>query len=507
MGPYTIISKIGKGGMAQVFKAIKKGPDGFEKVVALKKILPFYTDHPRFIDMLSTEAKVQSKLDHPNIVQLFDFFQDQDEYLISMEYIEGQNTKQLIQACKQNNIDLPWQACVYICAHILMALDYAHQRSDDQGSLNIIHRDISPHNILMSYDGQVKLSDFGIAQTKLKKDKTHSDVLKGKYRYLSPEQIMHEPLSPQTDLFALGVTLYELLTFQMPFNAEGEFELFQSIIKGTYVPLEDLRPDLPIDLKAAVTMALQSEPGDRFKNAKEFLEDLQSLQDPTWLSFGHEKLSSLMDKAFPAHQRSEQELEQTKAFGPQTTQATEVGGPSLIQSALSSTPSPKYKTLLWALPLTLVMGTLIWLNVKPTLRSKHQTYSTVQPAVTTPSPDTIAETIESATSTDPTSGQPNPDPQKALADDSIITPAKSQNKMPVRKIRKKTKDKKAFGRVFFKGPSGGHIFINGKSIGILPVDNHPMEPGTYLVLMIHEGQRSFNEINVKGDAHTHVHME
>lgn len=441
-----------------------------------------------------------------------------------MEYIDGHNAKELIQAYTQQGRVLPWQACVYIAIQVLKALNYAHHKKDDDGSLNIIHRDISPHNILISYDGLVKLSDFGIAQTKIKKDKTKSGVLKGKARYLSPEQIMHDPLSAQTDLFSLGVTLYELLTFETPFNAESEFELFKDIIQGTFLPIGDVCPNIPVDLISAVTMALQTDSKDRFKNAKSFLEELHSFQDSDWLNFGNEKLSEIMDTAFPIHTRTCHPLEKTKAL-PQaslpktpnkTFDKTEIEGVSLIHIAPEKKRKNNSRPYLWflALPLTLL---ILYISLGsdnnhvggmpiPTedlwSSAPHTDLQQALPMPTIPETKSLASEKQIAK---PKTEQDNIAPSKTNIIKNPTTKPKTQS------IQKKTKkpfnkknDLSIMGKVSFTGPVGGNIFINGKSIGTLPISHHEMEPGKYLAMMVHGGQRRFKPFDVQHSKQAYV---
>lgn len=506
--PYTIISKIGKGGMAEVFKAIKTGPDGFEKTVALKKIIPFYTDHPQFIKMLSTEAKIHSQLDHPNIVQLYDFFSFNQQYMIAMEYVDGRNAKELITACKQKGLELPWQACVFIIIEVLKALHYAHNKKDKSGPLNIVHRDISPHNILISFDGRIKLSDFGIANAKIKEDKTKSGVLKGKYRYLAPEQVTAEEITAQTDIFSSGVTLYELLCFLHPFSHDQEFELLKSIVQGTFTPIGDIKDQLPVELQDALMMAMQPEPEDRFANAKAFLDELVSLQDTGWLSFGTEELAKIMTAVFPSDERVEIPVESTKVLEESSIPVSIETDQSLIQDLTDQSLKLRQKKPISLVKIFSVLFVLFGIGYflfapkgfDPSVLPKktHEKNNSVK------TPSTKQEKPEQKIKNEPvqekktTTQKPKPEAQELKKyfkkPESKSEETGSQN--PVSSL----------GILTFSGPVGSEVFINGKKIGILPMKQYFLSPGSYLVLIINGDRRTMKNIKIKAGQSRHVEM-
>ncbi|MCB0326403.1 MAG: serine/threonine protein kinase [Bdellovibrionales bacterium] len=279
---YTIVKKLGEGGMAQVCKAIKSGPNGFEKEVALKRILPAYARDHAFITMLSKEAKVHAQLHHPNIIQLYDFIEYEDQYYIVMEYVEGLNLKEWMLHNKRKGQVLEWQICISIILEILKALSYAHHLSIDGSHQEIIHRDISPHNILVSVQGSVKLSDFGIAQSSLQEDISQNNGVKGKFRYLSPEQIKTGKAYRQSDLFSLGIVFYELLTGVHPFDAPQSFQIMKNISEGACMPLDQFSSSWPKSLHPIVSKMLANNKKERYQNASELSQDLISMQDPDW---------------------------------------------------------------------------------------------------------------------------------------------------------------------------------------------------------------------------------
>ncbi|MCB1197596.1 MAG: protein kinase [Deltaproteobacteria bacterium] len=478
--------------MAEVFKAVKKGPDGFAKTVALKKIIPYYTDHPQFIKMLSTEAKIHSQLDHPNIVQLYDFFQYNTQYMIAMEYVDGRNAQELIRACKQSGIALPWQACVFMLAEVLKALHYAHQKTDQNGPLSIVHRDISPHNILISFEGRIKLSDFGIANAKIKEDKTQSGILKGKYRYLAPEQVTAEEVTHQTDLFSCGVTLYELLTFTHPFPQEQEFELLKNIVQGTYLPAQEINPDIPLALQDVLIMAMQPEPEDRFPDAKAFLDELLALQDSQWVSYGEEHLARIIEKAFPAKQRIETALEPTKIL--QHTDLSIHTDQSFIQKNVQP-PKKMFKSgSVFLAIITLIP--LLWYFY--TRQPKKQPIPNTSSFSLQPQPSLQSQ----KTSSEPQKQNDPPKQQtKALAPSQVVSP-----EAPRELQKKPTTPTVKLGIVTFSGPYGSEVFINGKKIGTLPMKQYFLSPGTYLILLSNGQRKTVKSITISSGQSQHVEM-
>ena len=221
-GQYEILEKIASGGMAELYKAKRTGVEGFQKIVAIKKILPHLADDEEFVTMFADEAKLAAQLNHPNIIHIYDLGKIQaGGYFIAMEYVDGRDLRGRSSSRRHATlgVPLPVPLAVYIASKVASALDYAHRRRDAEGhELNIVHRDVSPQNILISYEGDIKLCDFGIAKAASKASKTQSGALKGKIQYMSPEQAWGKPIDRRSDLFSLGVVLHELLTGERLFR-------------------------------------------------------------------------------------------------------------------------------------------------------------------------------------------------------------------------------------------------------------------------------------------------
>jgi TonB family protein len=278
-GQYEILERIASGGMAELYKAKRTGVEGFQKIVAIKKILPHLADDEEFVTMFADEAKLAAQLNHPNIIHIYDLGKIQaGGYFIAMEHVDGRDLRAIQQAGREMGVPLPVPLAVYVASKVASALDYAHRRRDAEGrELNIVHRDVSPQNILISYEGDIKLCDFGIAKAASKASKTQSGALKGKIRYMSPEQAWGKPIDRRSDLFSLGVVLHELLTGERLFRGDTDINILEKVRSAEVPPPSRANPEVPHNLDAVVLKALAREPDDRYANASDLLRDLDSV--------------------------------------------------------------------------------------------------------------------------------------------------------------------------------------------------------------------------------------
>jgi TonB family protein len=278
-GQYEILERIASGGMAELYKAKRTGVEGFQKIVAIKKILPHLADDEAFVTMFADEAKLAAQLNHPNIIHIYDLGKIQaGGYFIAMEYVDGRDLRAIQQAGRNLGVPLPVPLAVYVASKVASALDYAHRRRDADGhELNIVHRDVSPQNILISYEGDIKLCDFGIAKAASKASKTQSGALKGKIQYMSPEQAWGKPIDRRSDLFSLGVVLHELLTGERLFGGETDINVLEKVRIAEVAAPSASNPEVPQNLDAVVLKALAKEPDDRYANASDLLRDLDSV--------------------------------------------------------------------------------------------------------------------------------------------------------------------------------------------------------------------------------------
>jgi len=276
-GSYVLLDRIALGGMAEVFRAKRKGVEGFEKVVAVKRILPHLSNNEDFVSMFVAEAKMVASLTHPNIAQIFDLGKVDDSYYIAMELVEGHDLRTILTRARQQELTMDVDVAALIATGVGAALEYAHRHKDDDGTeLQIVHRDVSPQNILVSTEGDVKLVDFGIARAASKASHTDSGSLRGKLLYMSPEQAWGKALDNRSDIFSLGSVFFEALTGRLLFSGSSELSILERVREASFVKPSSLNPAVPIELEAVVTRALQKDPNDRYQDASEMLLDLDT---------------------------------------------------------------------------------------------------------------------------------------------------------------------------------------------------------------------------------------
>ncbi|MDP2340538.1 MAG: serine/threonine-protein kinase [Deltaproteobacteria bacterium] len=271
IGPYEVTELLAAGGMAEIFVGRKTGPGGFEKPLVVKRIHKKLLGDREIEAMFVDEARVQALLDHPHIVQIYDFGEDRGSYFIAMEYIAGATLRWVIDNANAVRRPVPIQHALRIAGDVLCGLHYAHERIDDDGQpLKLIHRDISPVNVLVARSGQAKLCDFGVAKSEIQRVMTRAGIVKGKFRYMSPEQINAEPLDRRADVFAVGCVLWELLVGRRLFDHANEDDVVSAIRGGNYPDASDHRPGLPKAIDKILRRALHPNRDKRYRNAREF---------------------------------------------------------------------------------------------------------------------------------------------------------------------------------------------------------------------------------------------
>jgi serine/threonine-protein kinase len=270
------MDRIAFGGMAEIFRAKTFDGDGHAHLVAVKRILSHLAADDDFIQMLVDEAKIASLIAHANIARVFELARAHDEYYIAMEYVDGKDARTILAKCLQAGRPVPPIHAAFIAAEIGVALAAAHTVRDGHGrALELVHRDVSPSNVIVSYAGEVKLCDFGIAKATVSKVKTKTGIIKGKVKYMSPEQALGKRLDHRSDLFSLGSVLYELLTRQPPFQAPNEMELILRVRDAKYVPIATLEPAVPPALAAIVDRALRRPREGRFQSGEDLAAALR----------------------------------------------------------------------------------------------------------------------------------------------------------------------------------------------------------------------------------------
>ncbi|NMB74522.1 MAG: protein kinase [Myxococcales bacterium] len=336
---YRILGRIGSGGMAEVFLGKARGAAGFERTVAIKCILPAYSENPQLCAMLIQEAKVATWLTHANVVQVFDLGEHQGRYFIVMEYVDGNDLDALQKNLSQRGERLPPALAVWIIREVLRGLEFVHGRCDDAGRpLHLVHRDISPANILVSHSAEVKLADFGIARARYLARTTQAGMVRGKLGYMSPEQAAGEDVDERSDLFSTGVVLYELLTGQALFPGSNLSEIVRRLYGPETPRPSETCPGLPPALDAVVMRALMRKPKDRFACAREFDRTLEQAAAEAGLKASRAEFADWLHQAIPPRRIQPLASEADVVLGSSTSPAAAV--PTTRELA---TPEPQEK--------------------------------------------------------------------------------------------------------------------------------------------------------------------
>lgn len=295
LGPYALMRRIATGGMAEVYVAQRAGPHGFQKTVAVKRILPQFARDPDFVAMFIDEARVCARLGHPNIVQVFDFGEQDGELYMAMEYVEGTTAARLVRAAATQAEDVPLDVCFHVALSLLRSLEYAHSVRDDRGEpLLLVHRDVSPGNVLIDRSGTVKLTDFGIARAAEIERRTDAGQLKGKLGYMSPEQVVGRELDARTDIFTLGIVLAELLVRRPLFGGGKELDVLIRIRDADLSAIDRATSRVPDDVRAVLFRALSKDPEMRWSSANAFAAAIEEIVRRRRLQVGPSRLASLI---------------------------------------------------------------------------------------------------------------------------------------------------------------------------------------------------------------------
>ena len=274
-GKYTLLDRIATGGMAELYRAKITSVQGFEKLVAIKKILPHLSGEESLVTSFIEEAKLAAFLQHPNIVQIYDFGSMEEQYFLAMEYLLGRDLKYITQKSKQSGKWFRLEDSLYITSQVCRGLNYAHTLKDFHGKpLKIIHRDIGPQNVFITYDGQVKIIDFGIAKAANQNTRTQSDLIKGKIAYMSPEQARGEEIDHRSDIFSVGIVLYELVTRKRMFSGDT-YHIYPRVCRADFEPPERVEKNLPSLLYDILHKALAGKRAQRYQSADEMAADLE----------------------------------------------------------------------------------------------------------------------------------------------------------------------------------------------------------------------------------------
>src|SRR5439155_8237781 len=313
-GPYRLLERVALGGMAEVFKAKRSGVEGFEKIVAVKRLLPHLSNNKEFVDMFVDEAKMVAGLTHPNVVQIFELSRVDKSYYIAMEYVHGRDLRSILRRARDRGTRMPLELCALVASRVCSALEYAHRKKDDRGRpMMIVHRDISPQNILISFEGEVKLTDFGIAKAASKATITEVGALRGKLLYMSPEQAWGKPMDRRSDLFSLGIVFYEMVTDQKPFLGNSEVSILETVRECKVAPPRTLNPRIPESLERVVMKALERDPDRRYQDAADMSRDLEAVMRESQPPPSPAALARLMENLYEPREREDAVAEESPA--------------------------------------------------------------------------------------------------------------------------------------------------------------------------------------------------
>ncbi len=308
-GRYVLLDRIGAGGMAEVFRAVMPGVEGFQRTFVVKRILAERAQSPYFVDMFVQEARINARLHHPNIVQVFDFGSVGGIYFLAMEYVRGRDVSEILRRLRSYDRSCPVGVAACIAQGVAAALGYAHALAGADGTpFNIVHRDVSPANIICLRAGGVKLLDFGIAKAlgepEPETEKTGQGLFKGKLSYLAPERIKDLPLDGRSDLFSLGVVLWELLAGHKLFRGKSDFQTLKNVTEMEIPAPSSFRPDVPPELDRIVARALARDPAERYATGQEMADELERLLET--LRYQARALPDLLHELFGAELSSRQ---------------------------------------------------------------------------------------------------------------------------------------------------------------------------------------------------------
>lgn len=299
IGPYQVVERISAGGMAEVYRAKQTGADNFERPVAIKRILPHIARDPNFIAMFQAEAKLAVQLQHGNICQIYQLGRHEDSFYIALEYVDGRDVGAILDLHQKQNRPIPLPQACYIIRRVCEGLDYAHNKKSSQGEpLNIIHRDISPPNLLISYEGEIKLIDFGLAKAVGSSVQTQAGIIKGKLAYMSPEQVRGAPIDHRSDVFAVGIVFFELLTARRLFRRDSDLETFDAVRQCRVPRPSEINPSIPKALEDILLTSLARDVDKRYQSAGAMNEAIQEFVLSSRNTFRGDQLGEWMRRLF-----------------------------------------------------------------------------------------------------------------------------------------------------------------------------------------------------------------
>jgi serine/threonine protein kinase len=485
-GQYTLVRPIALGGMAEVWLAKLDGPVGFQKKVALKRMTGTISENPQFVSMFLDEARLMSSLTHPNICQVYELGQKEESFYVAMEFIDGQTVQHIMRAVVRAQAKVPLPLAVKIIRDAADALQYAHTKTGEDGQpLRIIHRDVSPQNLMVTYEGVPKLLDFGIAKAATRSNSTEVGQLKGKLSYMPPEQARGEALDPRADQFSLGVTLFEMLTHTRLYPALQEMDLFRLVAFGTdpYDQARQRDPSIPDELNDVVVKMMSRDPAQRYASMAEVRDALTGfLHDTSRTTASTEALTEFMRVTFPPEVREQQQSKLSSSSYPRVPTGT---GASKVKALRSS---PARTAVLVGLGLVGVsaLAVAFWPSEPPP-----------EPPVGEPPP--IAQGVTPPPVADvptPVPGDVGPAPPE---DAGVVVAVSDPDLAPLAALDAGVKPKAvvAKGKLSLTTTPWSVVTFGKKSLGETPLVNVPMPVGTHRLVLINDERNLKTTIEVE----------
>jgi serine/threonine protein kinase len=402
-GKYLVLNKVAVGGMAELFQAKITSVEGFEKLVAIKKILPHLTNEENLVSMFIDEAKLAAMLTHQNIVQIYDLGSLEGTYYIAMEFIHGKDLRTILDKSEATGLTIPLEQALHIICRVCAGLDYSHNLKDFQGnSLNLIHRDISPQNILVSYEGEVKIVDFGIAKAATKSTETRVGVIKGKLAYMSPEQASLKSIDHRSDIFSAGIVLYEMITGKRMFDG-SDLEVLDRVREAEFEPPEMIVPDLPPRLYEILYRALAKNVDLRYQSGAAMLADLEACLSSSFsVRPSAESLSQYMKKCFAeeiaaealALQRIGTEVPSEEITAPKDPTPTPTDRTMTVSTGPAKPKRHVWLAVLAVLGVAIAAILVFVLREQPAPKPTPPVTKPSPPAPTTPEPTKLDQALE-----------------------------------------------------------------------------------------------------------------
>lgn len=469
LGRYLLGERLAVGGMGEIRLALHLGLGRFKKPLALKLLLPHLAALPQAVQMFLDEAHLASSMNHPNIVQIYDVGVDGERYFIAMELVHGVAMSTLIAALRKAGRRLPGKVLEYVGRSLCDGLHHAHEKVGEDGrSLGLVHRDVTPHNILLSVDGEVKLTDFGIARARDHDAHTRPGVLKGKLEYLAPEQVAGKPFDRRADLYGAGITLFQLATLVPPFRRNTDEEMLRAIRLDALPDLSLLRPDLSPDFIQAVRRATEKDPENRFSTARAFRDAL----GPASSTASAEELGEgVRELCSEAVERLEQKTALTIHLATATTQNT----------ASDAKPGARKAS---RTGIAVLLGALVALGAYEYLQFEREA---PRPPVRAPP---VVPSAQAGPPPVPTDASPTPPPSSPAP----IAP-QSEPPTPVRAASRgakaapkkpKTPEPAGVGYLSVDAVPWATVFIDGQRAGDTPIASYPVHSGTVVVTLENE---------------------